>query len=98
MRDGIIFFMLDGLRGDGEVPVDLALVVAERPVLSALDAAALHRARRHHHHQRALLPHHAPEVAERLREGACNVIYQVLLDTVETKVFRHARFFIFLFK
>lgn len=70
MRDGVVVLVLDGLGGDGEVPVDDALRGGQRPVLAALDAPALHRARRHHQHQRALLPHHAPEVAERLRQGA----------------------------
>lgn len=79
MRDGVVLLVLDGLRGDGEVPVDDVLPVLQRPVLAALDAAALHGARRHHDHQRALLPHHAPEVTERLRQRTYNQLHTKII-------------------
>ncbi len=42
-----------------------------RPVLVALDAALLHHVGDHAHDAAVLLPHHAPEVGERVGHGTC---------------------------
>lgn len=70
MRHRVILLLFYGLGGDGEPAVHDARVPRRREVLPALHAAPLHGARGHHYHKCALLPHHAPEVAERLGEGA----------------------------